>query len=233
MRSQLIRERGLSCERVKIVPNWSDADSFKEDLPVSGEFRARHEISDRDFVAMFAGSLTMSAGVELYVDVAEKLRGVSRIRIVMAGDGSRREWIEREIERRELDNLRVVPLIPEEVPIVQAGADVLLLSLTGDTTQNAAPSKQVAYMFSGKPIIASVSEESTVARIVRSAGAGTVVLPDSPQAVADQLMAWSHNETGLEEMGQNARQYAMENFSKRILLPRMADLLEEAARSAR
>ena len=124
-------------------------------------------------------------------------------------------------------------MIPQEVPEVQAGADVLLLSLAGDTTQNAAPSKQVAYMFSGRRIMASVSEESTAAEIIRGAGAGVVVPPDDPQALADRLMEWAAGEASLEEMGRNARRYAIEHFSKQVLLPKMADLLEEVAREAR
>ena len=116
---------------------------------------------------------------------------------------------------------------------MQTGANVFLLSLTGDTTQNAAPSKQVAHMSSGRPIIASVSEEGAAAEIIRGTRVGVVVPPDDPRALADWLMERAGGATGLEEMGRNARRYAIEHFSKEVLLPKMADFSEEAARESR
>ncbi len=196
-----------------------------------GAFRERHEIDSSEFLAIFAGSLTMSAGIMMYVQVAERLKDTNGITILLVGDGSDRQQLEKEIASKKMNNIRVIhPLLPEDVPEVQAAADVLLLSLSGDSAQNAAPSKQVSYMFSGRPIVASISSEGTPARIIVDADAGFVLPPDDPQAVADLLIKLADDPSSLSKLGENARRYAVDNFSKRIVLPRLADLIESVAR---
>lgn len=231
MREFLLRERGLPPERVVTVPNWMSAAAFDPALPRAGSFRRRQGIPDETFLAIFAGSLTMSAGVELFIEAAEKLRDERDIMILLVGDGTRRAWAEQEIQRRRLSNIRVVyPLVPAEVAGVQAAADVLLLSLTGETSQNAAPSKQVAYMLSGRAIVASVSQGSPPAQILDAARAGIVVPPDDAGALARCLRGCLDRRDELVEMGRRARSYAEARLSRETLLPRLADLVIDAGR---
>lgn len=229
MMELLIEGRGLAPHKVHLIPNWLDASRFPLTLPRDGSFRKKLGIDSDVFLAVFAGTLTMSAGPHLYVQAAEKLSGRRNIRILLVGDGSMREKLEKDIRTRALDNIQVVyPLRSEEVPEVQAAADILLLSLTGEMSQSAAPSKQIAYMFSGRPVVASVSKENVAAKILLQAEAGFVLSPDDPQAVADLLAQLAHDPSPLQKLGDNARRFAEKNFSKQIVLPRLISLLESA-----
>ena len=99
-------------------------------------------------------------------------------------------------------------------------------------TQSVAPSKLIAYMLSERPpVVASISAKSSVARILIEADAGFVLPSDDPQAVADLLISLAENRSSLQRLGQNARRYAKDNFSKQVLLPRLADLLESTGSS--
>lgn len=229
MRNYLIRERGIQPSKVVTIPDWLDDRRFRPGLPRNGSFRDQHGFSYDDFIAMFAGSITMSAGIGLYLDAAEKLRGDKKIKIVLVGDGSCREWAENEASRRGLENLRVVhPLLYEEVPYVQAAADVLLMSLTGETNNNAVPSKQIAYMLSERPILASISGKCTSARILQESRAGFVLPPDDSEALSTALRKCVRDCTELIRMGESARRYAVEHFSRQVLLTRLADLVIHA-----
>ncbi len=84
-------------------------------------------------------------------------------------------------------------------------------------------------MFSGRPIIASLSEENIVAKILTETESGFVLPPDDAEAVADLLATLAEDRVRLRRMGCNARQYAENNFSKHIVLPHLADLLESVA----
>lgn len=228
----LIKNRELPSEKVKLIPNWLDASPFSPDFPKNGQFRNKFGIDSNIFLSVFAGSLTMAAGVDLYVQVAEKILNRQDIRILLVGDGSMRKKLESNIFSKQLNNIQVVsPLERDVVPEVQAAADVLLMSLSGEMAQSAVPSKLIAYMFSGRPIIASVSSENISARILIDANAGFVLPPDDPQAVADLLILLAENRMSLEQLGKNARKYAEANFSKQIVLPYLANLLESVART--
>jgi colanic acid biosynthesis glycosyl transferase WcaI len=230
MRIQVIEDRLLRPERVVTIENWLDTSKFPPGLPRDGPFRKSLGVGAERFVAVFAGSLNRFAGIDLYVDAAEELHGCDDVLILLVGDGSMRLWAEAEIAQRGLKNIRVVcPLLPEKVPEVQAAADVLLLSLTGEAMQTAAPSKLVAYMLSARPTLASVSPGSTPATIVEEAEAGIVIPPNSPIVLARELRECAQRGERLKAMGENARSYAEARFSRDVQLPRLANLLEEVA----
>ena len=230
MREYLIASRRLSARLTMYFPNWLDGGEYSDGLDKNGAFRQKHQIAPNQFVAMFAGSLTMSARPQMYVEVAARLATLGRqdIVIVIIGDGSMRNRLEELIRQKGLKNIRLIfPLISSEVPAVQAAADVLLLALSGNTTQNAAPSKQISYMFSGRPIVASISKESNASALIRRARCGFVLPPDDGDAVTSLLCQLSENRVELETLGRNGKSYAIENFSRTHVLPRVADLLEE------
>ena len=227
MRGLIVSQRNLSKDKVTVVPNWLDESPYLKTYPKMNSFRQRHNIDPETFVAMFAGSLTMSAGLGHYIDVAEKLRKRVDIKILLVGDGSMRQTIEQQIKNRNLTNIQVIyPLLPEDVPEVQAAADVLLMSLSGAMAQNAAPSKQVAYMLSGRPIVASISSEGTPAQIITNAKAGFVLPPDNPKAIADLLIELAANPASLKQLGENAQKYAIAHYARGTILPRLADMIE-------
>ena len=229
MRELIIDTRKVDPQKVIFVSNWMDEKKFDNDLPHYGEFRKKHGIAENTFVALFAGSITLSAGVGLFVKAAKLLKSKKEILILLVGDGSNREMIEGEISRNNLTNIRVIhPLTPDQVPMVQAAADILLMSLSGEMAQNAAPSKQVAYMLSGRPIIASLSPEGDPARIIRDSNAGYVLPPDNPEALADKLSELLNKKNLLLEYGINAKNYAGQNYSKSIVLPRLCDIIENS-----
>ncbi len=226
----LIKNRQLPKEKIYLVPNWMDASKFLIGLQREGHFRQLHGINSGLFLAVFAGSLTMSAGVGLYLKVAEMLSHRKDIRILLVGDGSMREKLERDIVVSKVKNIQVVsPLREQDVPEVQAAGDILLLSLSGEMSQSAAPSKLIAYMLSGRPTVASISSESATAKILSEAEAGFVLPPDDPRAVAELLIQLADNRSSLDQLGKNARKYAETHFSKQVVLPIIAGMLESVA----
>lgn len=230
MRDYLIRTRRLRHKQVKTVPNWLDFQAFDREKISPRDARKQLGIPDGKFVIMFAGAITMSAGVGLYLDAAAALPKDNPIEITIVGDGSTRQWVEHQAHRRQLANVRVIRgLSPQDVPRTQAAADALLLSLTGDSKYIAAPSKLIAYMFSAKPIVACVSRNSTPARILSEADCGVLVEPDRPDLLAQALVNLARIPAAERDaIGRRGRQYARTRFSKEVLVPRLVDVIESA-----
>ncbi|MBM3331446.1 glycosyltransferase family 4 protein [candidate division WOR-3 bacterium] len=230
MAELLVATRGLQGSRVNHLPVYADAGPFAQAVsPLA--FRSRHDIPVSVFLAMFVGSLTQSAGLNLYIEVADALRSEDGIVILLVGDGPSRADLERDISDRKLSNIVVVhPLKPSDVPEVQAAADVLLLSLAGRMSLSATPSKQAFYMLSGKPIVASVPAENHSATILRESQSGFVLPPGDPVAVAQVLRSVKHRPQSLRQMGENARRYALREFSRDAVIPRLVGIVGSAAR---
>jgi colanic acid biosynthesis glycosyl transferase WcaI len=230
MRNAVMESRQIDGSKVHVIPDWVDGSRFATRYTTTGSFRTDNDVDPDTFVAMYVGSLTRMAGLSLYVDAAESLQHRDDISILLVGDGAMRLEVEAEIERRELTNIRVVhPLLPEDVPDVQAAADVLLLSLAPGAAEHATPSKLLFYLFSGRAVVASVAPGSPAADLISSSRAGTICEQGSPTALAEAIELLSDNREALASHAKNARAYAEAEFAKSHALPKVAEFLESVA----
>lgn len=230
-RAHLIESRDIPSDKVKVFHDWIDASNFPPDAPRDNAFRSQHRLSPDLFVAMYVGSMTRMAGLELYIEAAEKLRHREDMLILLVGDGAMRRDVEQQIEQRRLDNIRLIyPLQPQDVPGVQAAADVLMMSLQPGSAEHTTPSKLLFYMFSERPVVASVKRDSPAAHIIREADCGDVVKQGNAQDLAEHLQKMAHHRAALPQLGKNARRYAADHFLKSNALPRMCDFIEQVGR---
>lgn len=232
MGERIVADRGISPEKVEVLRDWIDPAPFEQRRHDSG-FRALHGLRSDLFLAMYVGSMTRMANLEIYIEAAEILRRRKDIRILLVGDGAMRPKIEGMIRERHLDNIRLIrPLKPEEAPAVQAAADVLTLSLQEGAAQHATPSKMISYMFSERPIVAGVPAGSPAARLIDDARCGRVVHHSNPHEMAEALEKLAANRAALTLMGTNARHYAEEHFTKTRNLPPLCEMLERLANAS-
>jgi glycosyltransferase involved in cell wall biosynthesis len=225
--------RGVPEARIHIISNWMD-DEKVFPCPRTGEWRRKLNISDEDFVVMYAGNIGGVAGVESLVDAADCLRNERGIVFVFAGDGSRRRACEQSAMSRRLPNTRFLsPLPDEQFCDVQGIADLLMLPTRSAGAITSVPSKLIAYMLSARPVLAMVDESSETARVIRAADCGTCVPPDSCQSLTEEIRRQKDRRSELISMGLRGRQYAQANFSRRACVPKLIRLLESVAKDGR
>lgn len=106
---------------------------------------------------LYAGNLGEGQGMHTIVpDLAERLRGRARFRII--GDGGRKRALESAIAERGIDNVEILPPLPRDALIsAYRQADVLFLHLNDfPALKKVLPSKLFEYGAMGKPIWAGV-----------------------------------------------------------------------------
>lgn len=232
MADQIRTTRSIPYDKVKVVHDWVDGSVFPKGQSSDNDFRKRHQFGADLFLAMYVGSMTRMAGLELFIQTAERLRHRPDIRIVLVGDGARRQDVERMIKEQGLRNIQILyPLNPQDVPEVQAASDVLLLSLLPGGAEHALPSKLIYYMFSQRPILASVKHGSPPARVILDADCGNTIRQGEAEDLAESLIWMADNRSVLKSFGENARHYADAHFSKAIVLPDFCDTLEKIAKN--
>lgn len=200
--------------RVAVVRHWIDTARVAPSRDGRG-WRLTAGLADDDFVCMFAGTMGRASGVEVLADVADALRGERGIRIVCIGDGPAKAPLQRECERRGLENVRFFSFVPaEDVPRVQSAADVMLLTVAPGVTVSSVPSKAITYWAMGKPVLASMPADSDIAEIVAGEGLGEVVAPGDGAALAAairRMRAAGASERAL--IGARARAVAERDYS--------------------
>lgn len=209
---------------VQYHPNPGDLPSVVEEVASPLEFGA-------GFNVVFAGNLGSVQALETVLLAAVLLRQETDISFVLVGSGSRLDWLESEVTRLGLTNVRVPGRFPQSAmsPIMASASALLVSLIRSPVMSQTVPSKVQAYLAAGKPIIAALDGEG--ARIVHEAGAGVTCPAEDAAALAyavKQLRDMPCEQ--LERMGQNAAKYYRENFEPRMLATRLLKVLSETKR---
>ncbi len=224
----LAQSRKLPAERVFVIPGWLDLTSI---IPTTCGPAWRKEVGlgHDEHVFMFAGTMGHVSRVDVLLDVADKLRGHDRIRLVCVGQGPLKPRMEDELTRRGLKNLMLLPFQPRErVSDMHSAADVMLLTTSAQMGFTSVPSKLITYLAVGKPVICAVPAQADVAALIQGEQLGLVVPPEDPAALADAIQHMSAIErSSLVETGRRARAVALERYSLEGALTRFNKLFAD------
>jgi colanic acid biosynthesis glycosyl transferase WcaI len=211
---QAIIDRGIAPEKVTIVPFWLDEQRISprdRDNP----WRREQGIESDKFVALYAGTIGYISGAEIMVQAASLLADREDILLLMVGEGVTKDRIMARAEAAGLKNIRFLPFQPHEVLAdVQATADAGLVSLLPDSGNTSIPSKVLGYMAAGRPVVASVTDSSGTAEMIRSADCGLVTPPQDARAFADAIAQLADDRRDAQRKGANARTHMLANYSR-------------------
>ena len=185
-------------------------------------------VLDPGFNVVFAGNLGTVQALGTVLDAAELLMSYPDVRIVLVGSGSRSEWLQQEVARRQLGNIKLAGrFAPEAMPGILAQASALLVSLVRcPIMSQTVPSKVQAYLAAGKPIIASLDGEGS--RVLEESDAGVSCPAEDAVALAEavlRLRAMPSNE--LQCMGEAGQLYYKQHFDPAVLARRLAQIFSE------
>jgi glycosyltransferase involved in cell wall biosynthesis len=173
------------------------------------ETRARLGWQPGDFVVLHSGSIGLKQGLDLAIRASEILGRDSGVRLVLQGDGNERKHLERLAASVPSSSVEFRPLAPaDEYAEVLVAADALLLSQRATVRNMALPAKLGSYFASGRPVIAAVHADDEVAREVRAAGAGLIVVPEDPHALVAAIETLRGDRSSAAAFGKAGRSYA-------------------------
>ena len=181
---------------------------------------------------MFAGNVGEAQGLETLIDAADLLRDEPDTRFAVVGDGVALDKLKARAAARGLTNVRFLGRYPaSEMPRLYALADVLLVHLKDDPLfRITIPHKILAYMASGKPMLAAISGDA--AAVVEDAGAGIVCPPERPDALAAAvrvLRAMPPEER--QAMAARGRRVAETQYGRVATVRKIESVLASAART--
>lgn len=181
---------------------------------------------EEGFPVLFAGNIGSGQAVEVIVGAALLLRDYPKIRFVVVGNGSRREWMKQQVEALKLTNLHLPGRFPiEAMPGLMRKAGALLVSLADEPVFAATvPNKIQAYMAIGRPILASLNGEG--ARLVSEAQAGFVAPSGDAALLAEAtLKMFNLPESERDRLGDNGRIFFKLHFDHDMLTDRLISLI--------
>jgi hypothetical protein len=212
---------------VERLEHWPQAAGKVRRIPPAVDlerFAAPPLSRDGPLRVLYAGTVGMAQGVAMLVEAARRA-GPDTVSLTVAGAGAELQEVER--TARGAANVRVLGAVPaEEVPKLYAEADVAAVLLRDRPLfTGALPTKLFEAMAAGRPLVLAGCGEA--ARLVERSGAGVVVAPEDPAALAEMLVALAERpEDELRAVGARGVATAAD-FDRRAMVDRWVALLDE------
>jgi len=227
--SRKITLKGISNERIWILPNWSD-NNFVNPLPFNNDFRREYSYDENHILIMYAGNMGEKQGLELVLQAADRLRDHPQLRFIMIGNGSSRDRLTDIAREMRLTNLQFLPIQPpERLPMMLAAANIHLVVQRREAADIVMPSKLTNILAAGRPVIATADPGTALYTILVDYKTGFVIPPDELDAFVGAINRLAKDTALCEKMGNNSRKYAECFFNKDNILFNFQTRLTELA----
>lgn len=215
-------------DRIRYFPNWVDLASIHPLAPGQSDLRTSLGLGPAHVVALYAGNMGEKQGLDVALDAAARLQDEPQIRLVLCGDGADRLRLLDRAMRLQLANVHFLPLQPEHrLNELLNAADIHLLVQKHKSSDLVMPSKLGGMLASGKCVLATARPGTAIHAVMEQSGAGVVVEPENPDALAEALRKLARNGPFRLAAGERARQYAERRLGYDAVMTAFHDVLTE------
>jgi colanic acid biosynthesis glycosyl transferase WcaI len=214
MRERIVA-KGVAAEKVALFSDWVDPQLFE--IPPLDQ--ARRPSAQAPLMVAHFGNMGVKQGLEVVLEAAWLTRDDPTIAYLLVGDGAARPALEARARELALPNLRLLPLQTRARFLeLLAEADVCLVTQQRTVADIVFPSKVITLLAAGRAVVGSLSAGSEVARVLVRSGAGVVVEPENPRALAAALSRLRAAAGTGAEMGHAGREYARARWEREQVL---------------
>jgi len=208
-----LEAKGVPADKISVIPNFID-DDFVLPHPRRNPFSAEQGWDDK-FVALFAGNVGMSQGLDTVLEAAALLQDIPDLLFAIVGNGASKPALIAQVEKLGLHNVQFLPYQPyDKVPVLYSSADLGLIPLRRGFTNDSVPSKLFTIMGVARPLIAAVDAHSETAQVVTEARCGLCVEPEDPHALAEAIRTLYSSREQAAEMGRSGRVHVEAHYTR-------------------
>lgn len=218
MADYLSNTRKLPRKKYLVVNNWQNDEDFEE---------CQNAIPKDKIRFVFVGSINLHANVDLIIKSFAEAK-ISNSELILYGGGNRKDYCMELVNKMGLENVKFVFVKRDQVAKVQSQASVLVLALPSGNGNLCLPSKMTSYMLSGKPILASVDQDSATSRYIKEAECGLSVEPDSiPSFVEGFRKMAALSKDQLQTYGNNSLSFARQHLTREVNLQMVCQAIDD------
>lgn len=217
-----LERSGVEPARIHRVRNWADY------TPPTASRQATRRGLDwghDEVICLYAGALGTKQGLEVLLQAAALLSGTPA-RIVLAGDGGARRALEEQARTLGASVAFLPPNPSGEYEARLEAADILLLTQRGTVAEMSLASKLGSYLTAGRPIVGAVAAGSETGRELARTGAGVLVEPEHPEAVAAAIRELAADPKRRETLGDVGREFALTHLSRSTAIEEYEEFLD-------
>jgi len=222
MQESLLRRPGIKQDNFKIINNFSLSilESVKQKIP------SKFKKKENTFRILFAGNIGRFQMLESFIDAMDLLKNFHDIELVFLGEGAALN----SLKKRADGNKRIKFFPHQKLNIARqiiSESDLGIVSLLNDVYKYAFPSKTMAYLSEGCPLLVAIESKSELFRFVVTNKIGFSVLPNNPNLIANSIIYAKTSPKLMEKISQNCMKVSEQQFSESFGLNEISHLFQE------
>jgi colanic acid biosynthesis glycosyl transferase WcaI len=222
---------GAAAERVTVIPNWGPL-SLVEPRPKVNPWSVRHGTADKRVLA-YTGTLGLKHNPQMLHALAQAFHGRDDVVVQAACGGLGAAWLRDHLRAHPTPNLQLLPVAAvNDFSDALGGADVLVGLLERQAGAFSAPSKVLAYLCAGRPVLLSAPESNSSARTLADAGGGVVTPAGDAAAFVQAGRALIAEADRRAALGAAGYAYANRTFNIRQIADRFEPCLGSGGAAA-
>lgn len=211
--------------KLKIVPNFVDTELYK---PIANEvelptpfIRDPHKIR-----LLYAGNIGFYQDWEPVLFAAKKLIDTN-IEFWIIGEGVKKEYLIKEIEKHNLTNIKVLPYQDRELmPLINSFADIHFISISKEMEQEGFPSKVYTIMACSKPMIVITGENTPLYNFLKTLNCSILISNNRNEEFVHSITELANNEIKKQELAQNGYDTIQKLYTKEKVVGQYLKLFE-------
>ena len=213
MKNTLLRRKQGHKFEFKIINNFSVNSKSKSTALKKSTSRNKNKLQ-----IIYAGNIGRFQGLETAIYEMSKIRNNKDIELLIMGNGVQKNKLVK-LSKDLQANIRFIPYQNYEVAQNYIrNADLGLISLSNGVYKYAYPSKTMAYLQEGKPIIAIVEKESEIGKNIILEKYGYVISHKIENSLSNLLLYLKDNPSELKVMSVSALKKHRKSFSAEVIL---------------
>jgi len=224
--ARLVEGKSKGLAQVSVIPNWGDVDVITPTPKAENTLLQELNLMEK-FVVHYSGNHGRTHDLLSVVEAAELLKDELDIHFLFIGEGSGKAEAVARAEVLGLKNITFRTFVDRsELNTSLNASDVSMVAFKKGMAGISVPSRLYNLMAAGKPILAVVDDDSEVADVIREAELGVTVPPESPQLLAEQILALKHDSARRARMAENSRNEAGAKYSYEAIKQQYRDLFD-------
>jgi glycosyltransferase involved in cell wall biosynthesis len=204
--------------QLEVLKNWLD-----KPAKAQCSIRIKDTVLAGRKVLVYAGNMGVAQGMDILLELAEKLQSRTDVGFLFVGRGSDAVRLRFVAQSKQLDNTIFFDEIdPDEIPDLYAQCDIGIVALDPRHKSHNIPGKFLTYMQSGLPVLANINAGNDLAQIIRDQVVGQVCETNRVSellVMAERLLDQIQMDSSLSDRctALFEREFAVENTVKQIV----------------
>lgn len=214
-----ITRKGIHKDKIYVLPNWADIENIHPRVD-NNYLRSKLSINSRKKIILYSGNLGVKQDLKKVVNIAEKIQmGKNNCIFLMVGDGASKKHLVEDVKKRNITNMRFLPLQPtDDLGALLTMADIHLVTQDKNISDYVLPSKLTNILSAGGVSIISANPETQLSKIAKIHKLGYLIKPDSESELYTAINHLLLHKSLHTDISTNARIYAKKYLSKDKIL---------------